>query len=233
MKKKLLFFLLLVITTMTEAQTDSLTLSKVKELQDKIDKMETKIANLGISIGYRSIWKKDLDNYQEAILSPIDTTLKIQNLDNGFVVLSTELLINPFIKASWITSLINDYNYARKNKKLTIGPAASRLALMGLQRITFIASINLAEFQTAQNNFSFNKTIDGGLGLGLRLADNFWIAWTYEVTTHRQLRNYIKSYENQKIVLVGKTLTELDSNDNNLFYDKKLASNNFKFILKF
>ena len=233
MKKQLFILMLVSIGIGTYAQTDSVTIKNVEELQAKIDKMDKKIVNLGVSIGYKNIWKKDLDNYQEAIISPIDTTLKIQNLDNGFVVLSTELIVNPFVKSTGIESLINDYNSARKNEKLKIGPAATRLALIGLQRLTLIASINLAEFQTAQSNFTFNKTIDGGLGIGFRLADNFWLAWTYEVTSHRQIRDYVKEFENDKIVIGGETITELDQNDNNLFYDKRLASNNFKFILKF
>lgn len=215
------------------AQEDPSTTKKIEELQKKIDAMNNKIVNLGVSIGYKRIWKSDLDNFQEASISPVDTTLKIQNLDNGFVVLSTELIINPFVKSTGLKSLIEEYNSARKREGWKVGPAAKKLLCIGLQRLTLIASVNLAEFQTSQSNMSFNKNIDGGLGLGLRLADNFWLAWTYEITTHRQIRGYVKDFENKKIVIGGATITELDNSDNKLFYNKRLASNNFKFIMKF
>lgn len=228
--KNLIFIMLVITFSSTIKAQDSTTISEVKKLKEKIDKIENKTINLGVSIGYKYIWNKDLNYYQEATISPIDTTLKIQNLDNGFVVLSTELIINPFAKSTFL----NDFKNGIKIWKLKIiGPKIVELAQKILHRLTLIASVNLAEFQTAQSNFSFNKAIDGGLGIGLRLSETFWIAWTYEITSHRQLRDYIHSYKDEKIVVSGNTLTKLDENDNNLFYTKRLSSANFKFIFKF
>lgn len=209
--------------------------AKVADLKAKIDKMENKVVTFGISIGYKRIWNKDINDFQSASISPIDSTLHLESLDNGSVVLSTELMITPFNNSKGIKDLIekaeNKLEPGSQSKKFF--PLISEVFLLGLQKFTFIASVNLAEFQTAQNNYSFNKSIDGGLGIGLKLSENFWLAWTYEIATHRKLRSNIESFENQKITIDGETLTSLDESDNSLFYDKKLSSSNFKFIIKF
>lgn len=228
-----LFFAMLSIGAIAQTASPEELQIEIEDLKATINKNENKIVNLGISIGYRKIWKRDFDNFQEVAISPIDSTLKIRDIngETGYMILSTELTINPFLRSTGIKTRIDEYNKSREDQKLRIVPAAKRLALMGVQRFTFVASLNFAEFQAAQTNFTFNKGIDGGLGLGLKLSENFWIAWTYEVTTNRQLRTYVKGYENKQLVFDGETITEIDHNDNNLFYNKRLSSSNFKFIL--
>jgi len=227
MKKLYLSLFCCILSWVCRPQNEALPPNAFEFLNNRIENVEKKRVNLGISLGFKSIRKQDLKYFTDEIISSIDSTLKLQRLDNGFIVLSTELLLNPFITHTpYYMRSISD---AKKQESLS----AWRFVRKMLEQLTLVASINLAEVNMAHAEFAFNKTIDGGLGFGFRLAENLWLAWTYEVTSHRRLRDYVRVYENQKVVIGGNTLTELDRNDNTLFYNKKLKANNFKFILKF
>lgn len=228
MRSIFIFPFYVLICTFCFSQTENLKLNAIELLQRRIDNKENKCVNMGISVGFKKITKSDLINFKDEVISSIDTTLKLQKLDNGFIVLSTELIISPFLNNSLIGNLIIESSKGNDKNKVI-----KKLALNIIQRLSFIASVNLAEVSMAQTDFTYNKTIDGGLGIGFRMSENFWLAWSFEVSSHRKLRDYVKAYENQKITINGITLTELDKTDNTLFYNKRLKANNIKLIMKF
>jgi ribosomal protein S15P/S13E len=81
-------------------------------------------------------------------------------------------------------------------------------------------------------NVSFNKNVNGGLGLGYFITDNLQAALFYDVSRVRQLRDYVRTtYESKPIPNgSGTNYNALDTNDNNLFYDKTISGLSFKLI---
>lgn len=100
-------------------------------------------------------------------------------------------------------------------------------------RLSFVATVNLAQFGASQTA-AFNKKIDGGLGLGIKLNDDFHLALTAEMISVRQLRDYvIDTYKDKPIIIDDAPLNALDINDNNLFADNYNLGFSVKFIYVF
>jgi hypothetical protein len=96
-------------------------------------------------------------------------------------------------------------------------------------RISIDASLDLAN---VSSNVTFNKNINGGLGFGYFITDNLQAALFYDVSRIRQLRDYVVSnYQGKPIPNgSGTNYNALDTNDNNLFYDKTVGGLSFKLI---
>lgn len=96
-------------------------------------------------------------------------------------------------------------------------------------RVSIDASLDLANVAP---NVSFNKNVNGGLGIGYFITDNLQAALFYDVSRIRQLRNYVvNNYEGKPIPNgSGTNYNALDTNDNNLFYDKTISGLSFKLI---
>jgi len=79
---------------------------------------------------------------------------------------------------------------------------------------------------------SFNKNIDGGLGIGYLLGPNWQLALFYDISRVSQLRDYIvNTYQDKSIIGGdGKNLNSLDTKDSNLFYNKTVTGFSFKLI---
>ena len=96
-------------------------------------------------------------------------------------------------------------------------------------RLSFVATVNLAQFGSSQT--SFNKKLDGGLGLGVRLSDDFHVSLTYEMISVRQLRDYIlEDFQDKPITINNVKLNALDIKDDSLFVDKYFTGFSIKFI---
>ena len=94
----------------------------------------------------------------------------------------------------------------------------------------FVANINLASFNS-DNIASFNKSIEGGIGVAVRLTDDFGFAGTYERVFSRRLRDFVTA--DQKIIVDGKPLTAISDDDNRFFIDDNLNAVSFKFVYLF
>lgn len=238
MRKKALFFVIFLLSSFVVNAQDAEKVSKqIDSLTKRLEKVEDKIVNIGVSIGYRRLTHSSANSYYEPSISAIDTTLQFQKLDPTSMVLSTDLVINPFAQANWIKEIIKGFDLRikghRSKNELAIANTSGMLLTEAIQRLSFIISINLVDFQSASSEFKFNKQFDGGIGLGIKLHPNCWLGWTYDIIQTSQLRDYVKTFENQKLIIDKKVLTQLDSNDNRIFYKKNLNSNTFKIIVKF
>jgi hypothetical protein len=93
-------------------------------------------------------------------------------------------------------------------------------------------SLNLAEINS--NNVSFNKAIDGGIGIGYLVNDFTQIALFYDMIRVRQLRDFfVTNYLNQSGIPTGngtEVYNALDEKDKNLFYSKYYSGISFKII---
>lgn len=93
-------------------------------------------------------------------------------------------------------------------------------------------SINLGlNMIDISNDVSFNKTVNGGIGMGYFITPNLQAAVFYDLMRMRQLREYVNSYKDSPIPnATGTYYNALDANDNNLFYNKTIKSISFKLI---
>jgi hypothetical protein len=193
------------------SQTQEISKTDANDLRDDGYKINTKMLKFGASLGFNYLTKKIYD----PVLSPIDNSLKLQSISPISFLLSTTVIINP------ISSYYRKLDAAGK----PIGDVYSVPS-----KLSFVATVNLAQFGASQMN-SFNKKIDGGLGLGFELNENFHVAMTAEMISVRQLRDYIvNDYENKPIIINNETLNALDISDNKLFVDKYYFGVSLKFI---
>jgi hypothetical protein len=96
-------------------------------------------------------------------------------------------------------------------------------------RIALNIALNLLEVNS--ENLSFNKSIDGGLGIGYFLNEFTQIAFFVDLIRVRQLRNNIvTSYENKPIPNGKENYNALDINDDKLFYGKTFEGFSIKVI---
>src|SRR5690606_4008429 len=174
-------------------------------------KINMNVIKFGASLGFNYLTHEIFD----PVLSPIDKSLRLQHVSPVSFLLSTSVIVNP----------ISSYY-----RKLDLSGKPVGEVYSVPSRLSFIATVNLAQFGASQAA-SFNKKLDGGLGLGIRLGDDFHVALTGEMISVRQLRDYIvDTYENKPIIIDNETLNALDINDNTLFVDKYNFGVSVKFI---
>jgi hypothetical protein len=238
---------------------DSLTL-QVAQINEKLQKQTNKVVSAGISLAYRKIFSNFQHSYQSASISPIDSTLKLTNLDLEAVVLSTSIVVCPWVNSKELLAVIDsnssELRRLRQEKRqqkrtdkradsiddvrqdnkairrLMVNQAFCKL----VQNFGFTANINMLDFSQAQNASVFNKSIEGGIGFSLRLSPNIHISYTNELIFSQQLRDDIKSQENKKIYLNGQvvnSISQLDVNNLNYYVTKNLIAHSFRIIIVF
>ncbi|MCF0061363.1 hypothetical protein MUK70_19170 [Dyadobacter chenwenxiniae] len=179
--------------------------------------VKNKGIKFGVSLGFNQSFKKLFD----ARISPIDTTLDLQNTSNTSFLLSSTLSF-PVLKGYLGGS------YYRKLDANGIPVGNPYYVPRGL---SIIATINLATFNSALGGAGlFNQKLDGGLGIGYTFGDNVQIAATYEMLSFRQPRDYLLNYEGKKIIVNRSPLTSLQPDNNDFFGDKYYPSVSLKVI---
>ena len=205
--------------------------SEVLKTRDHVDKLfDRNKIQIGVSIGYNYISNNDVSLY-DAYISPIDSTLKLEMVNYGSIVLSTTVMVTPFDEG--FTKQIKNLEAYKENRgKFTRG-----LLFLGQQclkygkNISFIASVNLKEFSSFSEDLNFNKRIDGGLGLGYKFSDSFWIGATYEQVSLLQPREALLLEDGNKLPGEnGSFLTQLDKTNTNYFNEKVYSAVSLKFI---
>lgn len=114
---------------------------------------------------------------------------------------------------------------------------ARKSVLEALSNIGVQANINLIDFTEAQENFTFNKAVEGGLGLSYRLSDKIYFSAHYELFFSRQLRQSIKDRVGQVINdSNGNPITEIgqiDIDDDNFYITKNVLGFVYRIIVVF
>lgn len=214
MKKPLLITLLTALALHSFGQSDatkSISKKDANELKDNGYKINTKVFKFGASLGFNYL----LQDIHDPVLSPIDNSLELQSVNPMSFVLSTTVIVNP----------ISSYY-----RKVDFDGKAYGDVYSVPSRLSFIATVNLAQFGASQTA-SFNKKIDGGLGLGIMLNNDFHLGITAEMISVRQLRDYIvNDFKDKPIIIGSETLNALDISDNRLFVDKYYFGLSVKFI---
>lgn len=203
------------------------TMQDIQTLTDKFneklnEKHTEKPIAAGFSLAYRAIWKNFQDAYQSPSISPIDSTLKLQNLDLNAFVLSTSVIITPFVNNDKLKAAIED-NHGWKKFGLNL-----------IKNIGVSANVNLLELTQAQNNFTFNKGLEGGIGVSLKIAPKIFICYSNEILYSKQLRDDVKQHVNEKLKFKEEVVTSISQIDNdNFFITKSVIARSFRIILTF
>ncbi|MDB5005399.1 MAG: hypothetical protein JWQ34_3624 [Mucilaginibacter sp.] len=171
----------------------------------------------GFGAGYSHTFNKV---YDYSLTTDGNYNLKAQELSKNAFVISSVVMV----KLGKI--FVDDGNQLFK-QNTTKGVAKAPADL--LDRMSVNISLNLIN---VTSDVAFNKSIDGGLGLGYFLSENLQVALFYDITQKRQLRDYvIKSYENLPVPSNANTVyNALDPNDDKLFYNKTISGFSLKLV---
>jgi hypothetical protein len=189
--------------------------TKVLAMRDSLAKAN-KTLQFGLSLGVRQITDLKDVNVRNVVISPIDTTLRVDKKDPTDVVLSGMVTVYPWKKQ------VDTTGRGTPSERVEY---RCRWCWLG-----FVANINLASFN-ADNVATFNKSIEGGIGVAVRLTDDFGLAATYERVFSRRLRDFVVA--NEQIIVDGKPLTAITEDDNRFFIDDNLNALSFKFVYLF
>lgn len=204
--KKLLYILMLS-TTATFSQT-------LEEEQPKQNN-EGNLKKLTIGLGAGYNWLSE-DIFDYSLSTDSIGVLQTQELSNRNFVLSSVVVFrlgDPKVETSG-TSFMEKTG---DNKVLF------------KDRISLNLSINLLDISS--DNVTFNKLIDGGLGIGVFINSYAQIGVFYEISRYRQMRDYVvDSYSGKPIPKGNDYYNALDPNDNQLFYNATTSSFSIKAI---
>ncbi len=180
---------------------------------------------VGVAIGYNQLLES---TYDYSLTTDSEHKLKIEELNRGSFVVSSALIFR-FHKGEEASDGNDIMTRTYKNGMRTNEVASAKWN----ERFTGIISLNLLDINS-DNGISFNKSIDGGIGIGYQINSEMNIACLYELKKIRQLRSYIvKEYENESIPNGDDVYNALSTSDNNLFYDKTVEGISIKLIFNF
>lgn len=174
---------------------------------------DIKQLTFGIGAGYSYSFD---ENYAPSLSTDPIPKLKLQK------IAATNFVISPMIIFKFSKLKVN----AGSDKFLRVnGGTAAKY----YDKFSINMGINLLEVKN--DDLAFNKSIDGGLGIGYFLNPDFQVALSYDISSQRQLQDYISSnYLDQPIPNGKEFFNALDEKNNNLFYTKKVSAISFKVV---
>ena len=266
----------------TEENVDEDELNKrIDQLTKRMDEITDKKVKFGLSIGYRKLYSNQLDDFQSVSIDPDSNLLRIEFLNDDAFVLSTSVMVYPFLndqklkesikinqglmgkyRDTWLNENLEEINsikaelrkngkkdlgkdeYRKKKKEIKalnfkkdrLGLSLKNLILKFVRNIGFAANIDIAEFNRSQNEFLFNKNLEGGLGFSLRLNENIHVSFNNDLLFSRQLRQHIKDRVGKRLFIDGKIVTsnsELDPEDDNIFITKTVIARATRLVITF
>lgn len=193
-------------------------ISKKAGEDEPIENKVNKGVDFGISLGFNSVF----DKVYEARISPLDNKLKVTDVPKSAFLISTGISV-PLSKGK----LGGRYYRKLDAQGKKYGPVY--YVPYGL---CFVATVNLVSFNSAATGSVFNSKIDGGLGLGYRINDNFQMALTYEMISYRQPRQFLLDNYNEQVLrnMNGDIISSISLDDNNYFRDRYMPSMSIKFF---
>ncbi len=214
------------VITKTETTTYNAAGNKIKTVIKTEAKDEVENLN-GVTFGIGMGWSYVFDNPKEYFLTTDAAhALQVQELSRSSIVLSSVITIKLNKMAASKT------NKGKLYRAVSPGIAAAGAAPTPLkwnERFAINISLNLAELNSG--TIAFNKSIDGGIGLGYYVNQFTQVATFFDMQRVRQMRKYfVESYEGQSIPNGTGVYNALDQTDNNLFYNKYYPGVSFKVI---
>lgn len=177
---------------------------------------------LGFGSGYSYVFA-DADEY--SLTTDTMRALKVSKAPKGGFVISSIITV----RLGKVATAPHSNKLLSQSKIAAHGAAAANNGADFKDRITLNLAINLADVNS--DGLSFNKPVDGGLGLGYSFSDNVQVALFLDVIRVRQLRPYVvENYKDKPIPNGTDNYTALDPNDNELFTTKNLFGVSLKVI---
>ncbi|WP_341224804.1 hypothetical protein [uncultured Arcticibacterium sp.] len=105
-----------------------------------------------------------------------------------------------------------------------------------LDRLGITANLNILEFSRAQQELTFNKSIEGGLGISYAVNPNIQLSLTREHIFYRAPRTYLTNLAGGKVNMDGVFVTkstDLPRDNQDLFSTKILKGRSFKVVVFF
>jgi hypothetical protein len=232
MKKSLLSILIIQISIFSFSQTTNPTTP-----QDQIVQVTNSVFKFGIGLGYRI----NTGTVNDPFISPIDSTLQFQKLPGGAFVISATAVFHlgsteqPKVlsvqdgKAS-LTS-VKAYQQRKGKNKLSelLKDATGDEKPKQESPFSIMISLNVADISS--NGASFDKPIDGGVGLGYKIGENIHLGFFVDCASYRQLRGYyVQNYQGIPIMVNGQKLGALDATSDTYFYSRPVISLALKFV---
>lgn len=175
---------------------------------------------LGIGIGANHLFK---DVYDYSLTTDSNNNLEITKLNRNSIVVSPVVI---FRFGEITMKEENDETQFIENK------GGGSLPWNSYKRLSLLLSTDLLNIQS--DKVSYNKQIDGGIGIGYSFSPNLMVGIFYEIKSYRQLREYIvEEYENNPIPNGTGFYNALDETNNNLYYNKQLEGLSLKLIFNF
>jgi len=166
-----------------------------------------------VTFGFAAGFSQNFSDVYEYSLSPANTTLQRQKINRGSFVISSMISIK-------LTKLEVENNELQSQKTDTRAGFKERFAIN--------VGLNLIEIS---NSVQFNKSIDGGVGLGYYIQKNAQVSLMFEATSVRQIRAGIENgYLGKQIPKESAYYNALDKDDDNLFYNKYVAGLSLKIV---
>lgn len=221
MKKLATIFILLfsAVPVITHAQQDTkqprVNEAAFREKADDDDVLNR--LTIGIGTGYGYLFG---DTYKPFLTTDTTHSLQLQKLSRGSFVISSVIIFkfaNLVVEES--TNKLMSLN---KDGKVNPKPKF-------YEHLSVNVALNLLEANA--EDISFNKSIDGGLGIGYFLGPNIQLAVFADVMRIRQMKDYyVDNYLGKSIPNGNEVFNALDEDDNNLFYTKTYGGISFKAV---
>lgn len=241
MKKIFLLFLVLGISAKSVGQDNG---------QETGEKKDASRLTFGIGIGVNHLF----DNvYDYSLTTDLNNNLKITKLNRNSIVVSPVVVFrlrkSEIIKKGgkmefFYNSIIKNKGGTKKggtNKDETNKDETNKedgeekdekMPDNDLSRFSILLSTDLINIQG--DKVSYNKRIDGGMGIGYSFSPDLMVGLFYEIKSYRQLREYVvEQYENKPIPNGEGFYNALDETNNNLYYNKQLEGLSLKLIFNF
>jgi hypothetical protein len=241
-----------IVTMETELDNISDQLSEISTSQQAdVSDTKKKFVHFGLSLGYRWLTSSSTAQNEFASVSPIDSTLRLTQLDRTSYLFSTSVVFDLNLGKLRTTldeeafrekriEKQSDVNNKRIEKKKAIKSFRTQRTTIGrflnnsIDHLCIVSNLNILDFSNGQKELAFNKSIEGGLGVGYKLNETMYIGFNWEHVQSLQLYDDIKKFEGKKIELNGdnlKSSAQLDLEDQDLFYKKNLSGWSIKMII--
>jgi hypothetical protein len=198
-------------------------------------KITLKDFKLGFAIGPSINLVKTVDPY----LADTGNVVQFQKLSLVAMKVSTSLVFNrKFIYKKTVDTLTTTDEPLRVNGSRNKAVASSKLPkdteYLYPGRFSLIVTLNIAEL--SNGSVGVNKTIEGGIGGGVRVSPAFHIVGLVELANIRALRDQY-NVVGKPITIPGsspaKNLNALDRADEKYFFSKIVPSLSIRFIYVF
>ncbi|MBL7942732.1 MAG: hypothetical protein JNM00_08205 [Flavobacteriales bacterium] len=230
---------------------DSLLLRRMNDLEagfkqlsaepnEKKNDERNKKVHFGLSLGYRWLSRSSQSHFHAASVSPIDSSLRLTTMDGTSYLFSTSLIFDLDLKPEGsrvdeIPKRRTKYRQKKSHQVSLVNPRSriGRFMFESLNRFCIVSNLNLLDFGNGQKELAFNKSVEGGLGIGYRLNEYMYLGINWEQVYSMQLYDDLKAMEGETITYLGVPVlssNQLDQANEDLFYRESLYGWSLKVI---